>query len=291
MANINYAQDPWYGTSPWVPPISEAESRVMPITPMSTLPVPPAPAAAYPEAGYSAQPTIQLGSHTTGYSATPYPTSQPSESGAGMDTWRYGSPADKRKAEYGAGSSTGSVTTLPQATRQVSRTIYTQPRPTAPNLPKLVMPKVNKRAIAALQQKHAASGVRKLRESLQLAMAQGSDNPNVRRMTIREALQGYGTGLESVMAGAYGTARSEHMADIQQQGVEAQGNWQAEINRQNAMYQAAINEYMNSATRITDSGTTDQVAAPGTSPSAPSMSSQAMSLRAAYSALQPYGVR
>ena len=33
----NYNTDPWYGKSPWLAPISEAESRVNPITPMETL--------------------------------------------------------------------------------------------------------------------------------------------------------------------------------------------------------------------------------------------------------------
>jgi hypothetical protein len=32
------------------------------------------------------------------------------------------------------------------------------------------------------------------------------DNPNVKAMTLRQALQGYGAGLESVTGGALGTA-------------------------------------------------------------------------------------
>lgn len=294
----NNSNDYWqYGLPEgWVAPITEAESKVGTWTPMEKLSVPPAPASASPsfspESGYSAKPN-----YTSGYTPLPYNSpaaatnqNQVDEWGAGMDTWRHGSPADLRKANLaarsgGGGSSAGTPTTT------TSRTVFTQPRPTAPTLPKLKLPKVNKRAVAALQQKHAAPGVRKLRESMQLALASGSDNPNVRRMTIREAMQGYGTGLESVMAGAYGTARSEHLADVQQEGQEAQLNWQAEVNRQNQLYQQAMNEYMNSATRVTESGPSDSVGVPAASSNAPSLGARAMTIRNAYAALQPYGVR
>jgi len=279
----------------WTPPMDD---RVKPFTGMSTVPVPdvqlkstvPPYVAPSPESGYTPTAPKQT-NYSTGYYPSAYNApagqqsgGQVSEYGAGMDTWRYGSPADIRKAKYAAsqGGSGGSGGSSTDPRRTVSKTTYTQPRPQAPKLPTLKLPKVNKRAIAALQQKHSAGGVRRLRQALQESLAQGSDNPNVRRMTIREALQGYGTGLEGVMAGAYGTARSEHMADVQQQSQEAQLNWQAEVNRQNQMYQQAINEYMASAAKSTTTGLASDVGEPA--PAQPPMY-----LRNAYSTLLPYG--
>lgn len=287
--NQQYYGDIWQSDTGWRPPIAGADAEVKQWTPMQTVPVPPAKAQqGTPESGYTPTPPSQNTNYTTGYTPSIYSPSpaaggqnQVSEYGAGMDTWRYGSPGDIRKAKYAAsqgGSGSGGSSTA--ARRSVSQTTFTQPRPSAPKLPTLKLPKVNKRAIAALQQKHAAGGVRRLREALQQSLAGGSDNPNVRRMTIREALQGYGTGLEGVMAGAYGTARSEHMADISQQSQEAQLNWQADVQRQNAMYQQAINEYMASAARSTTTGLASDVSTPAAQPTY---------LRSAYSTLQPYG--
>jgi hypothetical protein len=50
------------------------------------------------------------------------------------------------------------------------------------------------------------------------------DNPNVKRMTLRDALQGYGSGLENVMAGALKTGAGiygqEYGAQVGKAGAE-----------------------------------------------------------------------
>lgn len=60
--------------------------------------------------------------------------------------------------------------------------------------------------IKSLTQQFAAPGVRRLRQALQTATGGYYENPNVKAMTLRQALEGYGSGLESVMAGAGQTA-------------------------------------------------------------------------------------
>jgi len=69
--------------------------------------------------------------------------------------------------------------------------------PTPYNLPVYDTSKVE-----GLAQRFATPGIRNLRRSMQDVQQGAYDNPNVKRMTLRDALAGYGQGLESVMAGA-----------------------------------------------------------------------------------------
>ena len=186
----------------------------------------------------------------------PERSAAPSESGAGMDTWRYGSPANIRnwrtiQSQGGSGGSGGSRSSGPQPTGSTSTSSvsFEGSAPTAPKIGKLELPKFDKRAVRALTQKIAAPATRRLSEGLQTALNVQSDNPNVRRMTLREALQGYGTGLESALSGAGQQARQEHQQEIAQEGQEAQMNWQAQNNAAMQAYNNAFQKYMASATR------------------------------------------
>jgi|GEM_PF-3960616 len=131
----------------------------------------------------------------------------------------------------------------------ITRTIFNGKAPELPDLPTLTMPKPDKRKIRALTQEISAPAVRKLREGLQGAMNVNSDNPNVRRMTLREALQGYGTGLESAMAGAGSQARQEHQQELNLLAQEAQKNWQAKTESMMTAYNNAYKTYLESATK------------------------------------------
>ena len=178
-------------------------------------------------------------------------------------TWAYGSPSDMKQQYQSGGSSRGSSrgggyaggTGDGSAQRQqtVTRLRFQGEAPDMPTLPKLEMPKMDKRKIRALTQELAAPQMRKLQESLQGAMNVHSDNPNVRRMTLREALQGYGSGLESVQAGAGQQARQEHQQDLSLQSAEAQANYQAAVNAAMAQYNNAWQKYLASAERVTES--------------------------------------
>jgi hypothetical protein len=114
------------------------------------------------------------------------------------------------------------------------------------------MPKVDKRRIRALQQEAAAPAVRKLREGLQSSMNMSTDNPNVRRMTLREALQGYGTGLEGAMAGAGRQAQAEHQQELNLLATEAQANYKSQVEKMSAEYNNAFNAYLKSGVQTVE---------------------------------------
>jgi hypothetical protein len=178
----------------------------------------------------------------------------PGDSGAGMDTWRYGSPTNLRNwrtiQSQGSGGGGGrSSGPQPSGSVTTSSTTFAGEAPSAPKIPKLELPKFDKRAVRALTQKLAAPGMRRLSEGLQTALTVQSENPNVRRMTLREALQGYGTGLEQTLSGAGQQARGEHMQELEQQGREAQMNWQAQTQAAMQAYNNAFQKYLASATR------------------------------------------
>jgi len=145
----------------------------------------------------------------------------------------------------GGGGSSGNKTTK-------TYTTYSGSAPTMGNLPTLTMPKVDKRRIRALQQEAAAPAVRKLREGLQGAMNISTDNPNVRRMTLREALQGYGTGLEGAMAGAGSQARAEHQQELNLLATEATANYKTQVEKVAAEYNNAYNAYLKSGVQTVE---------------------------------------
>ena len=104
---------------------------------------------------------------------------------------------------------------------------------TTPGLPEYDMSKVE-----SLAQRAAAPGVRSLRSAVQETQQGYYANPNVKRMTLRDALAGYGQGLENVMGGAYKTGAAIYG---QEYGVQAQGAMQQrQIASQEAMQQKQI---------------------------------------------------
>lgn len=86
------------------------------------------------------------------------------------------------------------------------------------------LPTYDTGAVESLAQRFAAPGIRNLRNTVQEVQQGVYDNPNVKRMTIRDALAGYGQGLESTMAGALGTASNIYG---QEYGPQVQGALQA----------------------------------------------------------------
>jgi hypothetical protein len=178
-------------------------------------------------------------------------------------TWQYGSPSSfksqpSRSSRYGySGGGYGGGTRT-----SVSMTAFTMPRPTTPKLPTLELPRVDKRAVSALAQRAAAPGIRSLRETVQQAMGASYENPNVRRMTLREALQGYGAGLEKVMAGAQHQARQEHQQELNLLAEERQQNWRSQVQMAMDAYNKAWTEYLSSAKKTTT--TSDDDGAGGT---------------------------
>ncbi len=117
-------------------------------------------------------------------------------------------------------------------------------RPEAPELPKFTAPEYDESKVAAKTQKIAAPKVRQLREAVRSVQATPFENPNVKRMTVGQALQGYGTGLESVMAGARRGAVAEYSQEYGKEFTEAQMNFQTEVRGQMAQYGNLWSEYL-----------------------------------------------
>jgi len=99
---------------------------------------------------------------------------------------------------------------------------------------------VDKRRIKALTQKAMAPRLRLLRSALNRALVRSYENPNVRRMIVREALQGYGQGVEEARAGAEMYATGEARRE-------------QELEHKNLMlaYQNAMAKYQASAVKTT----------------------------------------
>jgi len=71
-------------------------------------------------------------------------------------------------------------------------------------------PKWDESEISNIAQKRAAPGLRAMRQQMNRVSGMSADNPNVKRMTLRDALQGYGTGLSQVMGEASAAAVGEY---------------------------------------------------------------------------------
>ena len=97
--------------------------------------------------------------------------------------------------------STSLPPTMSGATKEFGKVVpggtVTSPTPT-----EIPMPTYDTGRVESLAQRFAAPGIRNLRSAMQDVQGGVYENPNVKSMTVREALQGYGQGLENVMAGA-----------------------------------------------------------------------------------------
>jgi hypothetical protein len=113
--------------------------------------------------------------------------------------------------------------------------------PTFKPLPTYQAPSWNESAIDTLQQKRAAPGLRALRGQMNRASNVSSDNPNVKRMTLRDALSGYGQGLSSVMGQAGATAAGEYGNQYAQTSENAQAKWQSEAQAASAENEWGMN--------------------------------------------------
>ncbi len=116
--------------------------------------------------------------------------------------------------------------------------------PTMGAAPELNLPEYDEGKVSALTQKKAAPSIRRLRETTQQATAATYDNPNVKRMTVRDALQGYGTGLEGVIAGAGKAASAEYGQQYAASVSAEMAKYQGALNRQSQEYEVASRNWL-----------------------------------------------
>lgn len=111
-------------------------------------------------------------------------------------------------------------------------------------LPTYTAPEWDEGKISSLTQKVAAPGLRNLRQQVQRASSQPSTNPNVKAMTLRDALAGYGQGLENIMGGARSSAGQEYAREYGTKQDEAKTNYESATKKKFAEYQALYGDYM-----------------------------------------------
>ena len=125
------------------------------------------------------------------------------------------------------------------------------PVPTMGQVPEFEIPEWDRRAIGRMAQAKAAPQVRRLRRSVQRAMARPYENPNVRAMTLREALSGYGQGLQSAMVGAEAAAQAEYGRRYQTQYQARMAEYQANLQKLQSEFQAELQDYLKQYTTTT----------------------------------------
>ena len=92
----------------------------------------------------------------------------------------------------------------------------------------LEMPEYDQERISSLSQQYAAPQARTLKETFRAATQPvWGENPNVRRMTVRDALAGVATGLSGIQAQATQTAAAQYLPEFQTQAEEALQEWGA----------------------------------------------------------------
>lgn len=173
----------------------------------------------------------------------------------------YSQPSQSRSVAQSffpnVGTGAGQIIKEPEQARPRSRSgsstttrTFTPPAGPAPTLATTpyAAPEFDERKVAAQAQRIQAPSIRKLRQSLQQATAQRFDNPNVRRMTVREALAGFGAGLESVTTGASSQARQVVGAEHARQVDAAKTQFSASQRASEMAYQRAWDLYLRSGT-------------------------------------------
>jgi len=115
----------------------------------------------------------------------------------------------------------------PYATVTTSKTVY----PKGAQFPTFQGPKWDEGELKKRTQKAAAPGLRSLEMKVQQAMARYYENPNVRRMVLRDTLAGYGIGISNIRAQAERTARADYSADYSRMYSEAMGTYQRDLTK------------------------------------------------------------
>jgi len=116
--------------------------------------------------------------------------------------------------------------------------------PVMGTMPTFNLPVRDEARIGSLAQKAAGPGLRELRKGMREAQGRYYENPNVRRMTLRDAMAGYGMGLEKVMGGARREARAEYEGEYAGQMTKAQLEYQGQAQQVMSQYQNAWREYL-----------------------------------------------
>jgi hypothetical protein len=118
-----------------------------------------------------------------------------------------------------------------------SKPVPTYNAPSYKEMPTYTPRRWDDNEISSLTQKKAMPGIRELRGQIQRVTGRRYDNPNVGRMTLREALQGYGSGIGSVLGGAGEAATGEYSTKFAREGDESRRAFESESSKTSAYNQ------------------------------------------------------
>lgn len=138
----------------------------------------------------------------------------------------------------------------------------TMPKPEMPTIPAFKMPEWDESKIRKAAQRKAAPRLRSLRRQMEREAGRQYENPNVKRMTLRQAMEGYGLGLGSIMSEAEAAGRAEYGQEYGREFAGAQATYAAKTQAMMASYQNAFNAYLASMQQTTTTGPSG--AKPGT---------------------------
>ena len=120
---------------------------------------------------------------------------------------------------------------------------YKSPEYVAPEeyiAPDYIKPTYDENKVESLAQRKAAPGLRSARQALQSSTGGYYENPNVKRMTLRDALAGYGMAVENVMAGASNEARSQYNNEYNIEADAAKTNFNKDVEKGKLNYNNKI---------------------------------------------------
>ena len=102
--------------------------------------------------------------------------------------------------------------------------------------------------VGALRSRASGAGLRDLRRQTQQAI-QGTSgmDATMRRMTLKDALMGYGSGVSKIMGQADRIAQSQYEQEYGDKFKESLLNYQAGISKKNAEYQARLQRLIYNA--------------------------------------------
>lgn len=106
--------------------------------------------------------------------------------------------------------------------------------------PTYTAPTYDEGKVKKLTQEQAASAIRGLRSAIQRVQNNQGENANVNRMTLRDALAGYGQGLQSAMSTASATARGLYNEEYSREADAAKTNFIARADAAKTNYQASV---------------------------------------------------
>jgi len=151
------------------------------------------------------------------------------------DTWRYGSPADVRKATYG-GATGGTMAAAAMTPAQYKPVEFQAPGDL--KLPEYKPPERDEAEERGFRREYMGPGMAQIRRSTQEAIisSKSFDNPNARALFIRDALKGVGEGVEKVAGGAAREARAESTRRYSEDIANYVNKWNAKAQEATAKY-------------------------------------------------------